>query len=328
MRKQFFLLLVLFVGLFSCKSGGQILAEANGYQFTQTDFDKELRFVEFVLNTKLSPQEIEMFKRQEINEFKKNPQQALANIQSLDQQMQQFYAFTDPLQIGVAQAAVIAAIYAQVQQMPETDVFKQLFNKYVHVLAIDPQFQIALTKEDIDGYFDYMEFIYSLYGNPVTFDRQTRDMYAQQFAANFYSADQQAKAMLVAMDLLSGYYIQLYNQLTPEQKQQFQQSLLAQTAQNTYNQGYNQGYDNYNAYNYGYDNSYSNGYNTNPNGDAGHKYTKEELDQIMQMMQQKMQMNNMMFNTMNNIMMMNHATTSNIISNIGSGDTYWDVVDY
>ncbi len=277
----------------------QVLASKNGFNYTQADFQKAVRFTEFLCDKKLTDSELSMLKESELADFNADPQTSLQNLNNIETQMQQIYNTADPLQVGLARSVMIANIYYSIQQMPDNNKFKQIFNNNVLVLAIDPYNGVSLTEKDVEAYFDYLTFYSGLTGQTVVYDRQTRNAYRQSVIDMFLYGDNQTKAMLAVMNTYNKYMQSAYNSLTPQQKQQFAASMT-------------QNYNNYEQ-NYTYDNSTSSYDNTSS---SSPDFSKNDAAT-----------NQMYFNVMQDYMMQSHATSLNIIENMGNTGNYWEVVN-
>ncbi len=296
MKQSILILCFTFVAI---ATTAQTLATKNGYNYTQDDFQKAVKFTEFLCDKTLTDNELYLLQQSELKDFNDNPQLALQNINNIDAQMQQVYSYTDPLQIGLSRSALIANLYYSIQQLPDDSGFKQIFNNNVIVLAIDPNNGVSLTQKDVDAYFDFLTFYAGLTGQNYFFDAQTRLAYQQSVIDMFLYGDNQTKAMLAAMNTYNKFMQAAYNQLSPQEKQQFAANMT----------------QNYNSYsqNYSYDNTttYDNSATYNPSTSSNDAAT-----------------NQMYFNMMEDMMLQQHATSLNIIENIGDTGNYWEVVDY
>lgn len=294
MKKTYFISLffILFIGM---SVHAQVLATSGNYKYTQADFTKAINFTEFLCNTKLSPVELESLKQLELKEFKETPAEALQNLENIDAQMQQIYALTDVSQIGMSRSMLIANLYSSIAEMPNDNAFKNIFNVHNIVLAIDPYNGISLTQQDVDSYFDYLSFYASLMGQEYIYDKQTRQAYTQNVIDLFLYGDNQTKAMLAIMTTYYNYLQASYNQLTPQQKQEYALSMTT----------------NYTDYEQNYDYS-----NTNK--------SNNEID----FSKNDHATNQMYFNIMNDMNTQSHVTMMNSIEDFGNTGNYWEVVNY
>ena len=305
MKKITLVLLFLIAG-FIIKA--QVIATNGSYQYTQNHFEKAVNFTEFICGTSLNSSELASLKQGEIKDFNEDPAYSLQNIADLDNQMQQFYAITDPSQIGLSRSMLIANLYYSIQDMPNDYAFKQIFNTHNIVLAIDPYNGISLTQKDVDSYFDFMTFYAGLMGQSYIYDQQTRLASTQGIIDMFLYGDNQTKLMLAIMTVYNEYMQSSYNQLTYQEKQQFANSMTSNY------DNYQQGYD--------YSNTNNGGYSSNTNySNQGTNYSNSGSGNDAQTQQ-------MYFDVMQDMMMQENATSLNIIENIGGSDNYWEVVDY
>lgn len=296
MKKSILFIFIFFIGSMIY---AQTIATNGKYQYTLNDFEKAVNFTEFICGAKLTSTELGKLKQQEIIDFNENPEFSLQNIADIDYQMQQFYAITDPSQIGLSRSMLIANLYYSIQEMPDDNAFKQIFNSYNIVLAIDPYNGISLTQKDVDSYFDYLTFYANLMGQAYVYDQQTRQANTQGIINQFLYGENQTKLMLSIMTIYYEYIQSAYNQLSYQEKQQFASSMT----------------NNYDAFQQGYDYSNSNAnnyYNQGNSNSSGNDYQTQQ----------------MYFNTMQDMMMQENATSLNIIENIGGSGNYWEVIDY
>jgi len=290
--------LVLFLILLSNLAFSQVIAAKNGYQYTQADLNKTVRFTEFICGVKLSNSEIESLKQGELYDFNKNSVYALQNVANIDNQMQQFYALTDPLQVGLMRSMLIANLYYSIYQMPDANAFKQIFMKYNVVLALDPYNGFSFTEKDLHSYFDYLAFYAGLMGQSYVYDNYAREAYKQYVINLFLYGDNDTKTMLSVMSVYNQYVQAAYAQLSVNDKKQYANSLTGNYT--TYEQGGSTDKTNVDYSQYKGSNMSSNDWQTQQ----------------------------MYFNTMQNIMTQQHATSLNIIENMGGRGNYWEVVNY
>ena len=288
-------------------SSGAALASQNGYTFTEAHWQAALQFAEFVLGSKLAPADEEAFKQATLADFRANPQASISEIENLTSQMQQFYQLSDLGQIALSRNMLLASLYQNMQQLPQKPYFYQLMQSYAPAIQFDPATGLLLSWRDVDGFMGVVQFYAELAGQPMQFTQEDRMAYAQYLGELFNTADPQTKASICIMATLNEYLRSFYAQLSPAERQQWAAQLLQN---NSYQQGYAQDYSSYG--------NPQNSYGSNPSPSA---------QEALQQMQTKLQLNDMMFNTMQNIMLNQHATSLNIIENMGSSGNYWEVVD-
>ncbi len=294
-------------------SNSAVLAEQNGLSLTQAHWQSALQFAEFVLGGKLNPADEQAFLQSILSDFESDPQATLKEIEDISAQMQQFYQLSDLGQIALSRNMLLASLYLALQQLPEKPYFYTLMQTYAPVISLDPATGLALTWRDVDGFMGMLQFYAEVAGQPVQFTEEDRMAYAQYLSQLFVAADPQTKASICTMATLNEYMRSLYAQLSPAERQQWAAQLLQNNGyQQDYAQDYTQDYSSY------YDNP-QNTYGSHPSPSA---------QEALQQMQTKLQLNDMMFNTMQNIMLNQHATSLNIIENMGSSNNYWEVVSH
>ncbi len=270
----------------------QILAEKGQYRFTQNDLDKPIRFAEFICGKNLEQADIELLKKGELYDFELNPSLSLQNIAQIDQQMQQLYAITSPPEVGLARSMLITNLFNTIFSLPDENAFKQVFYKYNTVLAIDPYNGICFTGKDFQAYFEYIVFYAGLFGQPLVYDYQTRDIFKQDIINQFLYGDMQTKYTLAFMHTFNLYVQGAYQKMTLQEKEQFVYGMS----------------ENYRDYSLNTGQSFQNGNDMFQNNDA--------------------RTNQLYFNIMQDMMLQQHATGLNIIENIGGTGNYWEVVNY
>ncbi len=287
---QIFLFLSMFI--FSGYLHAQVLAEKGPYRFTQSDFDKSIRFTEFICGEKLQQADIKLLKKGELYDFELNPAMSLQNIAQIDQQMQQIYAITSPPEVGLARSMLITNIFNTIFNLPDENAFKQVFYKHNTVLAIDPNNGICFTEKDLQAYFDFITFYAGLVGQSMVYDYQTREIFKQDIINQFLYGDLQTKYTLAFMHTFNLYVQGAYQKMTLQEKEQFVHSMSG----------------NYHDYSLNSGHSHQNGNEMFQNNDA--------------------RTNQLYFNIMQDMMLQQHATGLNIIENIGGTGNYWEVVNY
>ncbi len=303
-------------------ASGQVLAQAQGYQFTSDYFEKIVRFAEFLIAGRLSEAERQQALQECIAEFQQMPQAFLQTIEQIDAQMSQFYQIEDVAQLGLLRSMLVGQLNLAYQQMPpeQKPYLGRLIDQYTPVLAYDPSTQMALTWRDVEGYAGVFTFYLEIAGQPMQVSQQDLQALATTLTQQFQTATPEQKAALCAMSLYDEYLRNAWAQLTPQQQEQMRQQVVAQLAgmmQQDAAQPY--GYGNVAGQPaYGYP-----GADQQPAGN--YPTSREQLDAWLAQKQQEMQTNNFIFNSMQNMLMEQHATSLNIISNIGGGDDYWEV---
>lgn len=278
----------------------KVLARQGGYAYTEGHFQKGLRFVEFLVDQRITPAEIQAGREESLDEFRKDPASTVQQTDYVDQQMQQVYALTDPVQIALVRSAFLAQFQNMFNQTNEQPVIRQLIDKYCPVLAFDPYNSVAFTRKDFDGMINLMKFQAELSGQPFNLDDATYQQYMAYFTQQFLSGTLEIRQSMAVMGVLSEYLTSYYAMLNENQRQQFKQQMLAgmypANQQNSY------------------DVTWPDGVNT-----------PEEKQAYLMEQQQNMQFDQQFFNTYSNMLLEQHASILNVIENMGGGDSYWEV---
>lgn len=295
----------------------KIVATANGINLTKGHYQKSLRFLEFIFGTKVSASDEQSILQEIIKDFNSNPQGLLDQIKSFDTTMAQFYQMQDISIIAKLRSAMISQIAASGQNMPanQQPFIIKLLNKYVPVLANDTQNMLAFTYRDFEGLVYLMQFNAQMSGQNVQFTQQQLSELQNNLVQQFYYMTLEQKQSLCSMQVIYQYTYKIYNNLTPEQKQQWQNAMMnVQYA----------GYQNNTATNY------NQSYASNTQNNSTYKVqwpagitTKAQKQAYLRKMRSRMSANSSAMNTYYNSMMGNHAVMLNTIENFGDTGTYW-----
>jgi len=285
-----------------------VIANKDGYTYTEGHFQKSLRFVEFLIGQPMLNADKQYMKQESLKNFEQNPQAIINEVNNIDQQMQQLYQLTDIYQIANVRSALISQIYINSRQQPQNQSFiVQVLNKYVPLLAIDTQNLLAFTYKDFEGYVLMMQFNAGLLGENLQLSQEQLLQIKNTLTQQFYSMSLEQKRSLCSMQLLYEYMSKAYQQMTPQQKQQLQAQMLNQYYA-SYNQQQNQTTQNQ-----------ANNYSVKwPAGVT----TKAQKQAYIRKRQREYSGNQAAMNTYYNSMMSNHATMLNVFSNYDS-NTYW-----
>ncbi len=296
----------------------KVLFEVNGYSYTEEHFNKELRFVEFILDKKLSAIERKEGLREIEKNFKVNPAYTLKEIEQVDAQMQQMYQITDVAMIGRMRSALISQIYAGAQNLQgqELPFLIKLMYKYVPVLAFDSQNMLAFTLKDFEAYIYLMQFQALMLGQNLQFTQQELLQAQTNMVQQFYYMSLEQKQYLCSMQVQYEYIYNVYNSLTPQQKQQWQSQIINQqaslyqnysSADDAFERGYQQAQQNRS-----YDVKWPEGVNT-----------KAEKQAYLRQKQNDINTNNATMGIYYDTMMQNSTMWDNIIEDWGDTGNYW-----
>ncbi|RMD73596.1 MAG: hypothetical protein D6818_04490 [Bacteroidetes bacterium] len=287
---------------------GEVLAEANGYQLTRGHFEKVVRFAEFLIADRLSEAERQQALQECINEFRQMPQAFLQTVEQIDGQMSQLYQIPDVAQLGLLRSMLVGQLNLAYQQLSpdQKPYLARLIEQYTPVVAYDPSTQMALTWRDVEGYAGVFAFYLEIAGQPIQITNEDLQALAQQLAQQFQMATPDQQAALCAMSLYDEYLRDAWSRLSPDQQALMRQQVVAQLAavMQPGTQAPTQQYT---------------------PADDEMPATRAELDAWLARKQQELQTNQFIFNSMQNMLLEQHATSLNIIENIGGSDNYWEV---
>jgi len=279
-----------------------------------------LRFLEFILGTPISEEEKKVSIKKTAEKFLVDPKAIIKEVNEIDAQMHQIYQITDIAQIGKMRSALISQLYAGSQNLTQDQqpfIIKLLY-KYVPVLAIDTQNMLAFTFKDFEALIYLTQFNAQMIGQNLLYSQQQllelQNYYIQQF--NYLTLEQ--KQNLCTMQIQYEYISNIYNKMTPLQKQQWQNQILNQQAYQ---------YQNYDsadaAFEQGYHQARQNISNEVkwPDGVS----TKAEKQAYLQQMKSEMNSNATLFNIMQDVNINNDVMWRNIIEDWGDTGNYWEV---
>ena len=284
---------------------GQVLAESQGFQYTETHFQAGKRFVEFVLGQPLTAAEEQAGRQESIQDFYNNPVGSIQQTVQIDAQMQQVYQLTDPLQVALFRSAILCQLQTLFAQSQERPVIRQLIETHSPILAYDPANMLAFTTKDADGYLSLMTFYAQLNGQSAYIDEATRQQYHQYLTQAFLQGTVSDRQALSVMGVYSQYVQQAYAQLSANQQQDFTASYYQVVEEQPTTDYTNP------------DNLWPPGVNTTEEKQAYLAKRRSEISSF-----------NAGMDVMSNVMLNQHVTTMNIIENIGGAGNYWEVTDY
>ncbi|PIE01580.1 MAG: hypothetical protein CSA81_11065 [Acidobacteria bacterium] len=280
---------------------GAVLATVNGKQLLEGHFQIGLGLVEFILGHKVTPAENSELKKQLLVEFNMQPDYVLQQLTGIDQSMRKLRTLTDPLQIGTARQQLYAAFYLGTIQMQEQQkpLIIQILNRYFKVLAVDQANQLVLTDKDAAGMLNYLTFLSHCQGQPVQMTPAYQQSFLQEMTQQFPSMSLEQKQIICSGSLIWKLMETNWNKMTPAQQQQFVASMNAQMGQQLYSQNQNQA--------------------------GGSPYNQSGSNKSMAQMQADFNAKQNMLTMMQNMNTQYHATSLNIIENVGGTGNYWEV---
>lgn len=300
------------------KGSDDVLATADGYEYTTKHFEKELQFLEFILGTEITESEKQEGMEESISSFKKDPDYSLQEIKSIDEQMQQVYQLTDPYQIAIVRSAFISQLYMIFEQMNEETFFSKVLNKYVPVLIYDQENMLAFTEQDFQGYLTMLQLNSLATGIQYSYSEKEIQQFREALVQQFYYASVADRQSMCVMSVMAQYMLASYNQLSDAEKQAWQEQIINQQAYQ-----YQNYYDQNDPFTQGYNQAAASA-SFEPDWPAGVN-TQAEKQAYLQQYRNNMNANAATYGIMNDMMMNNHATMLNTIENFGNTGNYWEV---
>ncbi|MEW6365783.1 MAG: hypothetical protein AB1714_14230 [Acidobacteriota bacterium] len=276
-----------------------VLARAGAYALSRGQVSAGIGLLQFIIGQPVTPAEAKELEDRCILEFNQQPERHTQELESLNRSLQQLYTLTDPLRIGLARQQLFAALYLASRELPESEkpLMIQVMNRHIRVLAYDAATQSVLTDRDVTGMVRYLAFLSGLSGQPVQLTDSLRQSVESDLMGRFPQMTVEQKQLVCSASLLWQLMEGNWSRLTPSQQQQFRAQYAAQVGPPAQPQQYSA-----------------------PSRAGASKGTMYD-----QMREAQARQN--MFRIMNNINRQTHATSLNIIENIGGTGNYWKVVD-
>jgi hypothetical protein len=302
--------------------GGRSLATKDGIELKQGHVDVYVRMMEFVVGQSLSTSDKSNIQRTCLEGFNENPAVQIQDAMSVRNSMSQIYALTDIGQISTARLMFISEFHKNWGQIQSTELGR-LLKKYAPVETYDANTGLALTRKDLDGFIDFIDFMNSTVGGAQGMSMADKNSYKKQIVQNFATIGQEQQASVCMGSLLNNVMRENWKNMSYQQREQLKQQLLGQPAYSytppeTYNEdNWMSGFEDNNWKPSPELEALRNKVNNGTATDADFVNYKAELDA-----------QNMFFQTMNNMNTMSHVTSLNIIENMGGTGNYWETVDY
>ncbi len=283
-------------------ASGRAMAQAQGYTLTSTHVEAGIGLVQFIIGHPVKPSEVKELTDQTVAEFHQEPAYVVQQLESIGRSLEQLRTLSDPIHIGIARQELFAALYMGTAQIPEPEkpLLIQVINRYMRTLAVDPDNKLILTDRDADGMIQYVSFVSSLSGQPMQIHESLARQIRSDLVNRFPSMPLEQKKVLCSAGLLWQVMESNWKQLSQVQQQQFRQQFTAQTPQGGLSQ----------------EGAYTGGALGVPSSPSMSQQMAD-FQARQRCMQMMMDMNTM-----------SHATSLNIIENIGGTGNYWKVADY
>jgi len=314
------------------KTKKKILAEKSGVRFSQYHIDALSRFLQFITGEKLSDKQKSDLLKAELKGFDMNPKSEIATIESIDNAMKVAYKSKDWQKVAMVKMELFSTLYSQFMKIPKEKrpFFALLMEDLGHILVFDQNTGIVLTQNAASGFVNYLLFMQKISGMNINFNQNLETYLLKEVKNNFLSFPQETKKAIAGGDII--WQITQYNWslMTEQQKLQVQQQ--ANGVYNSTNFSTNM-FGSQNGDVSGQANSFiqqTQGLNSNRNQIYNNINTNSNGSSQMKMaeMQRAFNARQACFKIMNDTSLMQHATSLNIIENIGNTGNYWEVKDY
>jgi len=305
----------------------RILASSNGYQWTESENQVYVEFLELLIGQNATDYEISAIRQDGINEFKDDPSMAIAEVQQVEEALSKIYSINGVMDIAVLREYIIAEFYKAVANEPEMNnyAFVKIVNQHVNVLYMDYNTNLSLSDQDVNSYINYLQFQAMLMGQNYQLSRQDVMNMQVLIVNQFPSLSLEQQQTLAFASFIWNAMEQEWNNMnTSEQSNYLTQMRQQMNIQNSSVQTINQDFwDDTNVLaSYGIDiNSINSQYN------AAAAAQGVSLNQYIGQQYNSTAANQNFYNNLSNLSLGNHATMMNIANNIGGGDTY-HYVDY
>ena len=274
------------------------LAAQGEKTLTRSRMDSGIDLLQFIIGGKLQPAEVVELTEQTILDFRKDPEYVVQQLESIGESMRSLRSLSDPLHIGLARQELFSALYKTVSGLPEseTPLFFRIMRRYIKVLASDSSGDMLLTDRDARAAVRYLAFMSELTGHYVEIDDAFTDAFIADIAQQFPSMPLEMRQFLCSAGLIWLVTEANWNSLSSEERE-----ALAERAQEQRTRWTNA--------------------ELHPSSGAGERVSAADTAADLETKR-------LYFQTMMNMNTLSHATSLNIIENIGGTGDYWKVVDY
>ncbi|MEM7156742.1 MAG: hypothetical protein AAF799_28090 [Myxococcota bacterium] len=283
---------------------GQVLAEAGGLQLTEGEVDVGLDLVRLLIDTDPSAQEREALTQHSVDDFRQHPAAFLEQLRQIAASVQQVRALRNPTEVALARQAIFASLYAAVEPMePATrPPLMQVVLSHVQVRAFDPRTQLLCTSRDLAGAVALAEFEAMLAGRPLELTPQQRTEMEAELVTAFQTGGLEVQQRLCVAGPMWAMTEANWSRFDEAQREQLRAQFRASF-------GGGAAYAEVPGVEVPEPEPASAEPPTSAVGDAYAARVNAETFRIMQEMS-----------------LQHHATTLNIIENMGGTGNYWEVV--
>ncbi|MCP4440331.1 MAG: hypothetical protein GY810_15405, partial [Aureispira sp.] len=230
--KNLIYVFALSIATISCNNAQNngVLAENNGQQLTEQQFQAYPTLIEFLVEEQLTASEVQRLREQAIQEFNNNPAVMMQDVASTQQAIESIKAMQDATQVGLTRQTLLAELHKasllQGTGAPNSE-FTNIIQAHAPVIAYDPQSNLVITEKNIEGIAGYYNFMYQLYGYDYQVSAQEVQQFRQQMVAGFNSLPLDQKQMFCVMSTMNQVMRSAWAQMTIAEQQQYQQQLIA-----------------------------------------------------------------------------------------------------
>lgn len=282
-----------------------VIAQQDGFQYTEGLFQQGLQFTEFVLNCQISAEDRARGKAEAIADFKANPQAFIAEATQIDQTMQQVYQIAEPLTVAGVRSSLMCQLYVALREVPD-NLFIQWEQWYNPVLAYDVENSLVFTERDFQGILQMHAFESGLSGiEPVLTDDEVMHL-RQRFVQEFLNHDVRHRRLFSSMAVVAEYTQQAFMQLSPTEREHLRNKMKSDLVSDDFLQVPDM--PDYTAV------EWPEGVNTQAEKQA---YLAEHRTRL--------NANAASFNILQDVSVNNHALMLNMVENMNSVGDYWEV---
>jgi len=283
------------------KTPARVLAEAGGKRLTTSDLDGALGIVEFVIGGLLPASDRERFTSAAQAEFGADPAAFLAEMGRLGSSLADLHRLTDPAQVAAARQQLFTAFWKAAAPVPvaERPLLLRLIFDHVEILAVDEGAGLVLTRRDLQAALAYLLFAHGLYcevtGQRLPVSPAMQQTVTAGLTANFKNLPVEQKQFLAGASVVWASVQAQWSRLDAFQQGQYKVKLAARFPDGSSHQQPASA----------------------PSAGRAESLADRQADFAARQRT---------FQIMHDINLQSHATSLNIIENIGGTGNYWEVV--
>lgn len=212
---------------------GKVLATKDGNELKTGHVDIYINRLEFLINGALSQEDKEVIAKETIVQFNEDPLWMLQDAKKLAYFSQTTYASSDIRAIGSDRLSSISDLYHHSKEL-ENSYVVTILNKHCSVVVTSPTDGMlsidapVLTQNDLDGFIHYLEFLQVNFYDAKPLNQQQKIQLQQAIIQNFDQLTLEQKKAMGMGALLNTLVQTNWEQLNPDQRQQWKQQYLQQ----------------------------------------------------------------------------------------------------